>query len=375
MPSSSTVGIFGGGQLGRMLAQAAPALGVQCRAIDPSPIAPVADVAEHIVGQYEDSASLRAFVEGLTCATTEFENISSKALREVAAYVPVYPPISAIEASQDRVVEKETFVRLGIPTPEFAPIDSVADLERCRSLLSPRAIIKTRRLGYDGKGQRVVSGIEEASRAVQELGGSGLILESFVNFSRELSIIACRGQRDETKFYLVTENLHRGGILRKSIAPAPNLPDELEATAQTYITKLLDHFSYVGVLALELFEVNGQLMANEMAPRVHNTGHWTIEGAETSQFENHLRAVLGMSLGSTKPRAPSIMLNLLTAIPDLSSFADRPGFALHDYRKASAPLRKVGHVTLCDLDVRRLRENSSMIESLLVERIPEPRDK
>jgi 5-(carboxyamino)imidazole ribonucleotide synthase len=262
--------------------------------------------------------------------------------------VPVYPPSAALEVSQDRLTEKTFFNSLGIPTPPFAAVDSRDDLEHACEAISLPAVLKTRRMGYDGKGQFVLREPGDIAPAWESLGGQPLILEGFVSFQRELSILAVRSARGEKVWYPVVENHHVDGILRLTRAPAPGLASTLEEKAQDYAYRLLDALDYVGVLAIELFEVGDELLANEMAPRVHNSGHWTIEGAETSQFENHLRAILGMPLGSPAVMSQAAMLNIIGKIPDVAQVLAVPGAHLHLYGKEPRPGRKLGHVTILE---------------------------
>ena len=313
------VGCIGGGQLGRMLALAGIPLGLSFRFLDPSPDAPAAAVGELLVGAYDDPDLLDRLADGADAVTYEFENVPVEAARRVGAV----PGAAALEAAQDRLVEKRLFRRLGIPT---APIDE--------EVTEFPALLKTRRLGYDGKGQQLVE--------TRPGPGTGHVLEGLVPFERELSLLAVRGRSGETRFYPLIENVHEGGILRTSRAPAADAP---QALAEEYAGRLLDELGYVGVLALELFEVGGELIANELAPRVHNTGHWTIEGAATSQFENHLRAVLGLPLGPTDSK-PSWMVNLIGSAPRADDVLRVPGAHLHLYGKEPRPERKLGHVTL-----------------------------
>ena len=316
-----TVGVIGGGQLGRMLALAGIPLGLSFRFLDPSADAPAAEVGELLVGEYDDQDLLDRLADGAAAVTYEFENVPVAA----AARVGALPAPAALEASQDRLVEKQLFRRLGIPTPKLN--DEVDEFP---------AILKTRRLGYDGKGQRVV---EQWDRP-----DAGNVLEERVPFDRELSLLAVRGADGDTCFYPLVENVHEDGILRTSRAPALDAP---QADAEEYATRLLDELGYVGVLALELFDVGGRLLANEFAPRVHNTGHWTIEGAATSQFESHLRAVLGLPLGPTESR-PAAMFNLIGAVPPAANVLAVPGAHLHLYGKEPRPGRKLGHITLVE---------------------------
>jgi 5-(carboxyamino)imidazole ribonucleotide synthase len=359
------VGILGGGQLGRMLALAGYPLGLRFRFLDPAPDAPAGHLGELLVGDYEDEAVLRQFATGLAAVTYEFENVPVEATRHLT--VPVFPPPAALNVAQDRLAEKTFFQRLGIPTPPFAAVDSLAELETAAAHIGLPAILKTRRFGYDGKGQQVLHSTDQLASAWQVLGRVPLILEGFVPFDRELSILGVRGRDGATVFYPLIENEHRGGILRRSIAPAPDTTERLQATAEELAHSILVALDYVGVLAVELFQAGDQLIANEMAPRVHNSGHWTIEGAETSQFENHVRAVLGLPLGVTTPRGHVGMLNLIGTFPDTLAVLQMPGTHLHMYGKEPRPGRKIGHITLRASDPRILGEQMARLRT----RIPE----
>jgi len=328
------VGVIGGGQLGRMLALAGIPLGLSFRFLDPSPDAPAREVGDLLVGAYDDPELLDRLADGAAAVTYEFENVPVEAAKRVGAL----PDAAALDAAQDRLVEKQLFRRLGIPT---ARIDE--------EVTSFPALLKTRRLGYDGKGQRLVE---------TWLGSDpGHVLEERVPFDRELSLLAVRGRDGDTRFYPLVENVHADGILRTSRTPAAGAPQE---QAEELATKLLDDLGYVGVLALELFDVGGRLLANELAPRVHNTGHWTIEGAATSQFENHLRAILGFPLGSTAAQ-PSFMVNLIGTTPPAEDVLAIPGAHLHLYAKEPRPGRKLGHVTLIDPTPGRERALENLV--------------
>ena len=341
-----TIGILGGGQLGYMLALAGYPLDFHFRFLDPSPQAPVGRIATRVTAEYTDFEALEKFAHGLALVTYEFENVPVEAARFLQKMVPVYPPPQALEAAQDRRSEKSLFQKLGIPTTEFAVVDSASDLENAVRKIGLPAVLKTCRLGYDGKGQWVLRTSEDVQRAKTEIPAAPLILEKFVKFSRELSILASRARSGETAFYPLVENHHRGGILRLSLAPAPHLTPELQLEAEAAARRVLEALDYVGVLAIELFECDGRLLANEMAPRVHNSGHWSIEGAVTSQFENHLRAVAGLPLGDTRTLGHSAMLNLIGELPDPAEILALPDAHLHVYGKSLRPGRKVGHVTL-----------------------------
>jgi 5-(carboxyamino)imidazole ribonucleotide synthase len=342
------IGILGGGQLGRMLALAGYPLGLRFRFLEPGPDSPGGQVGEQIHGAYDHPEALRRFSAGLAVATYEFENVSVGAADHIRANVPLFPPPAALAASQERLAEKTLFHDLQIPVPAFAPVESQADLDDAVDKLGLPAVLKTRRFGYDGKGQKVLRDPTDAFGAWDELGARPLILERFVTFDREVSLLAVRGRTGETAFYPLVENHHCEGILRLSLAPAPNanLQPGLQLQAEEYARRILEKLDYVGVLAIEFFQQGEKLLANEMAPRVHNSGHWTIEGAETSQFENHVRAIAGMPLGSTNPVGLSAMVNLIGDPPPTNRVLQIPGAHLHLYGKDPRPGRKIGHVTL-----------------------------
>jgi len=349
-----TIGILGGGQLGYMLALAGYPLGLHFRFLDPSPEAPVGRIAQRVTADYSDESALEKFAGGLELITYEFENVPVEAARFLAQRVPVYPPPAALEAAQDRLAEKSLFRKLGIATTEFAPVSNAADLDAAVKSLGLPAVLKTCRMGYDGKGQWTLRTAEDVARAKSELPPVSLIFERFVSFTRELSVLAVRSRNGETAIYPLVENHHRGGILRLSLAPAPHLDPAIQRAAERAAQRVLESLNYAGVLAIEFFERQGELLANEMAPRVHNSGHWTIEGAVTSQFENHLRAVLGLPLGSAGPAGHCAMLNLIGDLPESTEVLAVPDAHLHLYGKSPRPGRKLGHVTLRAASPERL---------------------
>jgi 5-(carboxyamino)imidazole ribonucleotide synthase len=349
-----STGILGGGQLGYMLALAGYPLGMRFRFLDPSPEAPVGRIAPRVTGDYSDRAALEKFAHGLEVVTYEFENVPVDAAHFLAKRVSVFPPPAALETAQDRLREKQLFEKLGIATTAYAPLNSAYDLDAAVKRIGLPAVVKTRRMGYDGKGQWLLKTAENVKGAKDELPKQPCILERFVPFTRELSVLAVRGRSGETAFYPLVENHHRGGILRLSLAPAPQVKPEIQAAAEDAARKVLEALSYVGVLAIEFFERDGELLANEMAPRVHNSGHWTIEGAVTSQFENHLRAINGLPLGLTTPIGASAMINLIGELPDSKQVLAVPSAHLHLYGKEPRPGRKVGHVTLRAPSVEQL---------------------
>jgi 5-(carboxyamino)imidazole ribonucleotide synthase len=349
-----TIGILGGGQLGYMLALAGYPLGLHFRFLDPSPEAPVGRIAQRVTADYTDEAALEKFSSGLELVTYEFENVPVEAARFLAERVPVYPPPAALEAAQDRLAEKSLFRTLGVATTEFAPVSNPAEFDGAVKAIGLPAVLKTSRMGYDGKGQWILRTAEDVAKAKSELPGVQLILERFVPFTRELSVLAVRSRTGESAIYPLVENHHRSGILRLSLAPAPRLEPDIQRSAERAAQRVLESLKYVGVLAIEFFEHQGELLANEMAPRVHNSGHWTIEGAVTSQFENHLRAVLGLPLGSTGPAGHCAMLNLIGDLPESAEVLAVPDAHLHLYGKSPRPGRKLGHVTLRAASPERL---------------------
>ncbi len=353
------VGIVGGGQLGRMLALAGIPLGLRFRVLDPAPEAATDAVAERITGEYDDYAALAEFVRGLDVVTYEFENVPVGTIRWLAERVSVYPPPGALEIAQDRLFEKQFFARVGIPVPEFRAVETRSDLDIALSEMGQPAVLKTRRFGYDGKGQRVMRTAQDVNQAWEMLGGRPLILERLIAFDRELSVIGVRGRNGRTACYPLVENEHRNGILLSSRAPASDVAD-LQAQAESFMSAALDALGYVGALAIEFFAIGGRLLANEMAPRVHNSGHWTIEGAETSQFENHLRAGLGWPLGSTAAIGHSWMMNLIGEIPDPAIVENAH---LHLYGKAVRPGRKLGHITIHAPDEETLNRRRARLDA------------
>ncbi|HEY8832715.1 MAG TPA: 5-(carboxyamino)imidazole ribonucleotide synthase, partial [Gemmatimonadaceae bacterium] len=328
------VGVLGGGQLGRMLALAGYQLGVEFRFFDPSSGAPVGQIGELVAADYSDRAALERFLKGVDVVTYEFESIPLSTVQFVAERVTVYPPVEALEIAQDRLLEKKLFEHLGIPTPAFAPVDTLEELREAVSRIGLPVVLKTRKMGYDGKGQAVIRDDASLESGWKRLAGVPLLVEKYVSFQHELSVIGVRDPNGRENFYPPVENVHRDGILRRSTVPAPHATPDASALAIEYSRRLMDKLQYVGVLALELFSVDGTLLANEIAPRVHNSGHWTIEGAETSQFENHLRAVLSMPLGTTSLRGSSVMLNIIGHIPPREKVLAVEGAHLHLYGKA-----------------------------------------
>jgi 5-(carboxyamino)imidazole ribonucleotide synthase len=342
------IGILGGGQLARMLAEAGLPLGLKFTIVDPKADACAGDAGTLVTANWDDPAAIEALAscDRVTC---DFENVPASVLDALARRTTVHPAASALAAGQDRLVEKRRFESLDIPVPAFAPVSSRAELLEALERVGYPAVLKTRRMGYDGKGQAVLRTREDLEPAWQALGDHELILEGFVPFDFECAITVVRSADGESRCYPLSQTLHHDGILRFALAPAPRA-SELQAQAERLGRALADDLDYVGCLTLELFAVDGQLLANEFAPRVHNSAHWTIEGAQTSQFENHLRAVCGWPLGDTAARGRSLMVNWIGDMPPRQKLLTCRGLHWHDYAKASRPGRKVGHATLTEAD-------------------------
>lgn len=356
------IGVIGGGQLGRMLALAGTPLGMSFAFLDPAPDACAQALGEHIRADYDDKEHLRRLADEVDLVTFEFESVPAETVAFLSQFVPVYPSAESLRIARDRWFEKSMFKGLGIPTPEFADIKSQADLDAAVAAIGLPAVLKTRTLGYDGKGQKLLRKPVDVAGAFAELGSVPCILEGFVPFTGEVSLIAVRGRDGETCFYPLVHNTHESGILRLSVASSHH---PLQALAEDYVGRVLEKLDYVGVLAFEFFEVDGGLKANEIAPRVHNSGHWTIEGAECSQFENHLRAVAGLPLGSTAKLGESAMLNFIGEVPEVAKVIAVEDCHLHHYGKAFKAGRKVGHATLRCPDRATLDRQITAVETLI----------
>ena len=337
------VGVLGAGQLARMIALAGYPLGVDFIFLDPSADACANRLGEHLLGDYNDPRLLAQLAERADVVTYEFENVPADVAEFLASHTQVHPSPEALAIAQDRLIEKSFFHDLDIPTPAYAAVNSFEDLEQAMSMIGWPAILKSRTLGYDGKGQSLLKSADDLASAWELLAGAPAIVEAFVPFNREVSIIAARNVSGAIVFYPLSENFHRGGILRVSEC-CDN--DPMQQQAESYISRLMEELDYVGVLALELFEIDGKLIANEFAPRVHNSGHWTIEGAETSQFENHLRAILDLPLGATTPVGKTAMVNFIGGLPVTEELLAIPHAHLHLYDKAPRKGRKVAHATV-----------------------------
>jgi len=338
------IGIIGAGQLGQMLGFAGRKMGLDFVFLDPSDDPPAAVIGPVLKYPFDSEQGLAELANSTDIITYEFENVPVAAIERISPAIDVYPPAKALQYAQDRMAEKKLFESLEIPVPGFRPIDSPEQLRQAASEIGLPIVLKTRRLGYDGKGQVVVREAAEIDAACATLGGKDLIAEQWVPFEREISAIGARSVSGEIVHYPLTGNVHDNGILHESRAPADAA--EFEGTAQSYLTALLEHLDYVGVLTLELFVTGNGLLANEFAPRVHNSGHWTIEGANTSQFENHLRAILDLRLGDVGMRGAAGMLNLIGTIPDNPEAIAAASGSIHDYGKTPRSGRKLGHITV-----------------------------
>lgn len=355
------IGIIGSGQLGRMLALAAIPLGITPVFFDEQAGTACTGLGTICTGPYDDESALSDFASQCDAVTYEFENIPAETARIIGHHAPIYPPPRALEVSQDRIVEKRYLSSLGIKTPRFTEANSAEELALAIEEIGTPCVVKTRRFGYDGKGQAVIRSTAEMQNLWKILGETPLIVEEFLAFSRELSVIGCRDRTGSIVVYPPVQNVHRDGILFQSTLPAPEVSKSLASSGTEIISKLLTDLEYVGVLTIELFEVNGECIANEIAPRVHNSGHATIDGSITSQFENHVRAVCGLPLGITESRGTTVMYNLIGSIPPLESLAAIEGAKVHLYGKAPRPGRKVGHVTLTHNTEEILRHTEALL--------------
>jgi 5-(carboxyamino)imidazole ribonucleotide synthase len=343
-----------------MLALAGYPLGLRCLFLDRSTDSPGAQVAPSLIGDLDDPARLASLAAQSDVVTFDWENISAKLLAPLEKSAAIRPPAAALDVSQDRLREKALFSKLKIPVAAHAAIDSKQQLQRAARRLGLPGVLKTRRLGYDGKGQFVMRHAADIDAAWARLGAQGLIYEKFQEFSREVSLIGARSAAGRTVFYPLSDNTHGGGVLHYTVAPFIDVG--LERMARRYLERVLNALNYIGVLTVEFFVVGGRLVANEMAPRVHNSGHWTIEGAVTSQFANHMRAICDLPLGSTRPLGHAAMINFLGCMPDRERLLEIEGLAFHDYGKEARPGRKLGHCTI--LRNRRKDRNQALADAL-----------
>ena len=356
------IGVLGGGQLGRMMGIAGIPLGLRFVFLDPGAEACAGAVGELVQAGFDDADAACRLAERVDVATFDFENVPDSTALAFEHACPLYPASNALGAAQDRLAEKNLMTELGIAVGGFHPVSSRTDLLEGVERLGFPAVLKTRRLGYDGKGQFVLRDQEDLERAWQKLGEAELILEAFVPFEAECSLIGVRGSDGDTRFWPLTRNVHNRGILALSL---PGVFDEsLQAAAEQKMLRLMDHFDYRGVLTIEFFLHGGELLVNEIAPRVHNSGHWSIDGAICSQFENHVRAVSGMPLGDTHMTGHSMMFNWIGEMPDAASVMPVPGVHWHDYGKAPRPGRKIGHATLTADSAEQLKSRANEIAQI-----------
>ena len=355
----ATLGLLGGGQLGRMFTVAARTLGYRVTVLDPDPLSPAAEFATaHLQTAYTDPAALDALASSCAAVTTEFENAPAEALTALGARTVVRPGGSSVAVAQDRRREKGFFVERGFPVGRFAAIDTRADLERALQAVSLPALLKTARFGYDGKGQARIESAADLARAFAEWKEVPCVLEELLALEREVSVVLARSDDGAIAAFPVAENRHTRGILDVSIAPA-TIPAPLAAEATALAARLAKDLEYVGVLAVEMFVVGGKLLLNEIAPRPHNSGHYTIDACRTSQFEQQVRVLCGLPLGDPSQHTPAVMVNLLGDIwragePRWEAVLRHPGAHLHLYGKREArPGRKMGHVTVCEADPAR----------------------
>jgi 5-(carboxyamino)imidazole ribonucleotide synthase len=356
------VGVLGAGQLGRMLALAGMPLGVDFVFYDQNPDACAAGLGTFICADFNDTEQLQAFANQVDVVTLEFENIPLSTLETIAQFKALHPAAAAVQVAQDRLNEKTLFTELGIPTPAYYVVDSADTLSDAASQQGEALIVKSRRFGYDGKGQATLENATAAGQVWDTLGGVPLIAEQRMAFDREVSMIAVRNPSGDMRFYPLAENVHQQGILVRSRAI---VNDPLQANAEDYAQRVMQHLDYVGVLAFEFFDCGGELVANEIAPRVHNSGHWSIEGAVTSQFENHIRAILDWPLGDTTTRVDAVMFNLIGNMLDHQEVLKIHGAHLHDYGKAPRQGRKLGHITLCNPTPERTSQIEACIDLLI----------
>jgi 5-(carboxyamino)imidazole ribonucleotide synthase len=361
-----TVGIVGAGQLGRMLALAGYPLGVDFLFLDPAEAPNDAQLTPVLKSAFSDGDALDALASRCEVVTIDWENVPVAALRKLGQATRVSPSPAAIAAAQDRVSEKRLFEKLGIATTRWRAVSSRRQLDSAVREIGLPGVLKTRRMGYDGKGQGVLRTAADLDRAWVELGQVPMLYEELVPFDLEVSVIGVRSRNGECQVYPLNQNLHSGGILRLTRAPYRNA--RLTRLATRHVRTVMQQLRYIGVLTIEFFVRGGRLVANEMAPRVHNSGHWTIEGAVTSQFENHLRAILGLPLGQARAVGHSAMINLIGTMPDRAKLLRHRAVHLHDYAKEPRPGRKLGHLTVVEVDAGRCERRA---RRLMAELAPE----
>lgn len=362
------IGILGGGQLARMMALAGIPLGLQFRFLDPAEDACAAPLGTLIHAGFDDTDAAAALGQAVDVATYDFENIPASSATALLQHCPLYPGVAALQQCQDRLVEKTLLQTLDIPVPPFMAVASRPELPAASEQLGFPCVLKTRRLGYDGKGQAILRQPEDLERAWQKLGDQELILEAFVPFDAECSLVSVRRRSGEVRYWPLTRNVHENGVLMFS--HPGSLSGVLQQQAEEVADKLLEHFQYTGVMTVEFFVAGGQLLVNEIAPRVHNSGHWTIDAASCSQFENHLRAICDWPLGATEQQQPCLMFNWIGQLPERSSLLAFAGLHWHDYGKRARPGRKIGHATLTAADENELQVRSRALAQQLGGRWP-----
>lgn len=362
------VGILGGGQLARMMVLASSHLNCEIEVYSSPGQTCVEGLCPITKKSFQDTDALKQFILSCDVVTYEWENISVPQLRNagVGAFQRFFPKLETLEIISDRYLQKSFFKTNDLPTAPFRLAETQLEVEKGVEAIGVPGILKTRREGYDGRGQRIIQSVEEGVKAWAELGSVPVTYEKFITFDRELSLVACRNSIGQMKFYPLVENLHVQGILRRTVAPAPFITKRYEDRAQMYASKIGELLNYVGVMALELFQCGDELLINEMASRVHNTGHWTIDGAITSQFENHLRAGLRMPLGDTEIKWPTAMLNLIGVVPSLGDLQQTvPGLFIHLYGKEPRPNRKIGHLNIIGNSSEELKQKLKILEPLV----------
>lgn len=367
MHTIRTVGILGGGQLARMMALAGIPLGLQFRILDPAADACAAALGELLQAGFDDINAASELGQSVDVATYDFENIPAESANALLQHCALYPGVAALQQCQDRLVEKTLLEDLDIAVAPFAAVSSRPELLAAVEQLGFPCVLKTRRLGYDGKGQAILRQLEDLERGWQKLGDNELILEAFVAFDAECSLVSVRDQTGNVKAWPLTRNVHQDGVLMLS-HPGSHLGSlnaGLQEQAEQIAQCLLGHFDYIGVMTVEFFVSNGQLMVNEIAPRVHNSGHWTIDAASTSQFENHLRAICGLPLGSVAQQRACLMFNWIGQIPNAAELLSITDLHLHDYGKAARPGRKLGHATLTAASEQELQQRSTALAGQL----------
>jgi len=362
------VGILGGGQLARMMALAGIPLGLQFRFLDPATDACAAPLGELVQAGFDDAKAVAALGLSVDVATYDFENVPAESASALLQQCPLYPGVLALQQCQDRLTEKSLLQELDIPVPTFTAVASRPDLLAASEQLGFPCVLKTRRLGYDGKGQAILRQSEDLERAWQKLGGQELILEAFVPFDTECSLVSVRNAAGEVRCWPLTRNVHVDGVLM--LSHPGSMTAALQQQAEEIAQKLLEHFNYTGVMTVEFFVKGEQLLVNEIAPRVHNSGHWTIDGATTSQFENHLRAICDLPLGSTAQLQPSLMFNWIGQMPESRQLLAIPGLHWHHYGKQARPGRKLGHATLTAASEQELQIASNALAEQLGGRWP-----